>query len=58
MPDENTMVWDVEGGGGTTVHEQGGDVMQAVDKTDPLPGLWSINYHRFDDIVQTTYAWD
>ena len=52
------MVWDVEGGGGTTVHEQGGDVMQAVDKTDPLPVLWSINYHRFDDIVQTTYAWD
>ena len=40
------------------VRGKGGNVPQAVDKMDPLPGLQSGTYCGFYDGAQTFYAWD
>ena len=49
MPAGRTPVWDVGGGGGTTVHGQRGDVPREAETMDLLTGLWSRTYRRIDD---------
>ena len=49
MPAGNTLVQDVGGGSGTTVHRKEDGAPQAVEKTGPLLGLLSATYRGFDD---------
>ena len=41
-----------------TVHGQRENLSIAAETEYPLPGMWSITYHRINDGVKTTYAWD
>ena len=51
MPSDHTPVRDVGGGGGTTVHGQGGDAPRADENTDPLPGPCSRAYRSINDYI-------
>ena len=37
---------------------QGGDILQASEKMDTLPGLRSRSYCGINDLTQMVYAWD
>ena len=41
-----------------TMHGQGGNVPQAAEKTDPLPGIQSRTYRRLNDGALISNAWD
>ena len=58
MPSWNTLVQDVGGGGGTTMHRQGVEVPRTVENTDPPTVLWGISYCGIDEGTHMAYAWN
>ena len=40
------------------VHKKMGNILQAAEMADPLPGLGSKSYHRVDEGTRMVDAWD
>ena len=58
MPAGRTLVCNVGGGDGMTVHGHRGSVPRVDETVDPLPLIWIKTYLCIDVGTQTAYAWN